>query len=324
MTVPRVPRPGERPRVRSAAGTTAGPADLARRQPALTLGLPVYNGARFLAASLDSLLAQTFQDFELVVSDNGSTDGTPEVVRAYAARDPRIRYVRHERNAGSIRNHNFVLEQARGRYFKWVSDDDVYGPELLDRCVGVLRSRPDVVAAHAWVRYIDQDGRVTREVPYTLATEAERPSDRFRCLLHGQGGDDVYGVIRTDVLRRMPRFGSFYHAERPFVAELALHGRFVNIPEYLYDRRDHPERVTRAASVRERAARWDPRRSNRFLHPTARLVAEYLWAYCTAILRAPIGAAERLRCARFLAAWVLGHLGRRRARAAARPATVGS
>ena len=101
--------------------------------PRLTLGLPVYNGERYLAASLDALLAQTFTDFELIISDNGSTDRTGEIARRYAATDPRVHHVHHPRNRGSSFNHNFVVEQGRGEFFKWVSDDDLYAQHLLQR-----------------------------------------------------------------------------------------------------------------------------------------------------------------------------------------------
>jgi glycosyltransferase involved in cell wall biosynthesis len=101
--------------------------------PRLTLGLPVYNGERYLAASLDALLAQSFTDFELIISDNGSTDGTGAIARRYESIDPRVRYVYHPRNLGSSFNHNFVIEQARSEFFKWVSDDDLYAPDLLQR-----------------------------------------------------------------------------------------------------------------------------------------------------------------------------------------------
>ena len=94
--------------------------------PRLTLGLPVYNGERFLAQSLDALLAQTYSDFELIISDNGSSDRTSEIAKQYQSVDPRIRYVRHDQNRGSTFNHNFAMGQARGELFKWVSDDDLY------------------------------------------------------------------------------------------------------------------------------------------------------------------------------------------------------
>ncbi len=109
--------------------------------PRLTLGLPAYNGERFLAESLDALLAQTYTDFELIISDNGSTDRTGEIARRYEAKDHRVRYVHHPVNRGSTFNHNFVIGQARGELFKWVSDDDLYDPAAA--ATASRRSMPD-------------------------------------------------------------------------------------------------------------------------------------------------------------------------------------
>lgn len=275
--------------------------------PRLTLGLPVYNGDKHLAASVDSLLAQTFTDFELIISDNGSTDGTQALGEQYARIDPRVRYVRHPQNRGAAFNHNFVIEEARGEFFKWVSDDDLYRPELLQLCVEALDRRPEVVVAHAWTAFIDESGHLTNWIDYPLTTDVPSARERFRSLLYTQGGDDIYGVIRTAVLRRVAPYGSFHLPDRTFVAELALHGRFHNHPDFLYLRRDHPGRVGRAGGVRDRAAKADPRRENRWRHPVVRLVAEYLLAYMRAIWLAPITLGDRFRCTGDLAVWVLCH-----------------
>lgn len=278
-------------------------------QPRLTLGLPVYNGARFLAESLDALRAQTFTDFELIVSDNASTDATGEVATAYAQSDPRIRYVRHPVNRGSAFNHNYVLRQARGEFFKWVSDDDLYAPELLQRCIAGLDARPEAVLAHAWTAFIDDSGQVTRAVEYPLTTDVPNAPARFRSLLYTQGGDDIYGVIRTSVLARVPDHGSHHLADRTWVAELALHGPFHNVPMHLYFRRDHPNRAERVApGMRRRCSHLDPRRADRWRHPAVRLVGEYLLGYLTAIARAPISSADRARCLADLAVWIARHV----------------
>jgi glycosyltransferase involved in cell wall biosynthesis len=276
--------------------------------PRLTLGLPVYNGERYLAASLDALLAQSFTDFELIISDNGSTDGTGAIARRYESIDPRVRYVYHPRNLGSSFNHNFVIEQARSEFFKWVSDDDLYAPDLLQRCIEALDSRPEIVLAHAWTAFIDDEGRITDTVDYPLTTDVPNPVERFRSVLYTQGGDDIYGVIRMSALRQVAPFGSYHWADRTFVAELALHGRFHNVPDFLYFRRDHPMRATRAATgIRRRCAHLDPRRANRWRNPAARLVAEYLLAYVAAIWRVPISPTDRWRCGKELAVWVARH-----------------
>jgi glycosyltransferase involved in cell wall biosynthesis len=276
--------------------------------PRLTLGLPVHNGERYLCESVDALLAQTFTDFELIISDNASTDRTGAIAQAYAAVDARVRYVRHPRNMGSAFNHNFVVAQARGQFFKWVSDDDSYAPDLLRRCIEALDRWPQIVLAHAWTAFIDDAGQLTHRVDYPLRTDAVGAPQRFRSLLYTQGGDDIYGVVRTGVMRSVAPHGSYHLADRTMVAELALHGPFYNVPDFLYFRRDHPNRAERVATgIRRRSAHLDPRRADRRRHPVVRLVAEYLLGYVTAIWQAPIGVADRLRCSRDLIVWMLGH-----------------
>lgn len=273
-------------------------------QPRLSIGLPVYNGEEYLAESLDALLGQTYEDFELVISDNASTDGTQAICRKYAARDSRIRYIRLLRNIGAAPNHNYVFTQCDGELFKWASHDDLYARDLLRRCVEALDERPDVILAHADQAVIDGDGKVTVPYEYTLATDSPHAPERFRSMLFEPGGDDFYGVIRADVLRRVKPHDSYHHADRTFVAEIGLHGPFHQAPELLYFRRDHPTRAERAnPSKRSRCVNLDPRRAGP-LHPTPRLLAEYVWGFVAAIRRAPLSAADRRACYRHLAAWM--------------------
>lgn len=274
--------------------------------PRLTLGLPVYNGERFLAESLDALLAQTYADFELIISDNGSTDRTGDIARHYQSIDPRVRYIHHAQNRGSTFNHNYVIEQTRGEFFKWVSDDDLYAPDLLQRCIEALDSRPEVVLAHAWTAFIDDTGVITDPIDYALTTDVPDPVERFRSVLYTDGGDDIYGVIRMSVLDRVAPFGSYHWADRTFVAELALNGPFHNVPDFLYFRRDHPMRTSRVGrhNIRLRCTRLDPARASRLRHPMARLMGEYLLGFASAIKRAPIAQVDRWRCRKELARWI--------------------
>src|SRR6478752_3957116 len=127
--------------------------------PLISIGAPVYNGERYLAETLDSLLAQTVEDFELIISDNASTDRTPQICEAYAARDRRVRYVRNAANIGAYGNCNKVIGLSAGRYFKLAMADDVCHPQLLARCLEVMANDPGVVATYAKAQFIDQDGR---------------------------------------------------------------------------------------------------------------------------------------------------------------------
>jgi glycosyltransferase involved in cell wall biosynthesis len=276
--------------------------------PRLTLGLPVYNGERFLAQALDALLAQTFTDFELIISDNGSTDRTSEIGRRYEANDRRVRYVHHPENRGAAFNHNFVIEQACGEFFKWVSDDDLYAPDLLQRCIEALDSRPEIALAHAWTAFIDDKGQIIHASDYPHSTDVADPVERFRSILYRQGGDDFYGIIRMSVLRQVALHGSYHLADRTFVAELGLHGPFHNVPEFLYFRRDHVTRASRIGrNVRLRCMNLDPRRGDRWRHPLVRLFGEYLLGYVAAIRRAPISSVDRWRCFQVFAVWVARH-----------------
>ncbi|MFI6156362.1 glycosyltransferase family 2 protein [Kitasatospora sp. NPDC051170] len=272
--------------------------------PRLSIGLPVYNGEEYLAESLDALLGQTYADFELVISDNASTDTTEDICRDYAAKDSRIRYLRLPRNIGAAPNHNHVFTQCRGELFKWASHDDLYARDLLLRCVEALDERPDVILAHSDQAVIDETGKVKVPYAYGLATDSPSAPVRFRSLLFEPGGDDFYGVMRADVLRRVKPHDSYHHADRTFVAELTLHGPFHQVPELLYFRRDHPTRAERAnPSKRSRCVNLDPRRAG-LLHPTPRLLVEYVWGFVEAIRRAPLSPRDRRECYRALGSWL--------------------
>jgi glycosyltransferase involved in cell wall biosynthesis len=282
--------------------------------PRLTIGLPVYNGENFLAESIEALLGQSFEDFELIISDNASTDSTSDICRGYAKLDSRIRYIRQEINIGLVPNHNFIAEQGNGEFFKMAAHDDLYGRDLLKRCVEALDEHPDVVLAHSWEARIDADGRVFRALRYPVRADAPRAPDRFRSMLFDGWDDYTYGVIRTPVLRRAHGHGTYHFADRTRNTELNLYGPFYLVPEWLYFRREHPGRTSEHPdrsdpyTVRTRSTGLDPRRANRLRNPMVRLYAEYIWSYVLAIRDAPLSHAERRECYRHLARWVIGRL----------------
>ena len=164
---------------------------------------------------------------------------------------------------------------------------------------------PQVVLAHSWTALIDSSGNVTGAAKYPLKTASPRVSERFLSLLFDSGGDDDGGVMRTAVLRRTAMKESYHHSDRTIIAELALHGPFYQVPDWLYFRRDHPERAERACpSVRSRCANMDPRRADQLRNPVVRLYAEYVWGYIAAIRRAPLSPSDRRECYRCLTRWM--------------------
>lgn len=273
--------------------------------PRLSVGLPVYNSSAYVAESIEAILGQTFEDFELIISDNASTDDTGDICRSYGKQDSRIRYIRQRKNVGLAPNHNFCAKRARGSLFKWAAGDDLYARDLLEKCVAALDEYPQVVLAHSWTAMIDGKGTFFQANSYPLRTSATRAPDRFRSLLNDSGGDDDGGVMRKDVLLRTAMKESYHHADRTIIAELALHGPFYQVPEWLYFRRDHPGRAERAhPSVRARCANMDPRRGNPWLNPAPRLFAEYIGAYVRMIHRAPLTPDDRRECYQYLAEWM--------------------
>jgi glycosyltransferase involved in cell wall biosynthesis len=272
--------------------------------PRLSIGLPVYNGETFLAESIESLLGQSYEDFELIISDNASSDGTEDICRGYAEQDSRIRYFRQGHNIGSAPNHNFVIDQARGELFKHASHDDLYARDLVRLCVAALDEHPQVVLAHSWSAVIDSSGAVTKLVEYPVDTAAPRAPDRFRSMLFDGWGDDEGGVVRSNVLRRTPLHASYHFADRTYTAEIALHGPFYMVPDWLYFRREHAGQWGKQGSVRKRCVSSDPHRASRLRNPTARLYAEYIWGYASAIRRAPLSAGDRQECYRVLGRFV--------------------
>lgn len=211
----------------------------AGRAPLVSIGLPVYNGERFLAEAIDSLLSQTLADFELIISDNASTDRTAEICLDYAARDARIRYIRQESNIGAARNWNFLVQQARGQYFKWASAGDFCDPRMLQECVRALSADPSIVLCQGSTCLVDEETGERRRYASDVSAADPRPSERYKLVVRTLFlNNEVSGVVRLDVLRRTQLMNPAYtSSDLVLTAELALHGRIVLLPEILFYRR---------------------------------------------------------------------------------------
>lgn len=229
-------------------------------RPRLTIGLPIYNGEQLLPQAIESLLTQQYDDFEVVISDNASVDGTPELCAAYAAQDPRIRYVRNERNLGSIPNFNRLVGLARGEYFKWAAHDDWCEPEFVGRCVEVLDADPGVVLCHAKAIRVDEEGDTLVVDLDPLDVRAADPAERFRQVLWSlKAIYPIYGVIRTGALRRTQLFRSHSGSDRILLAELSLLGQLYQLPELLlYERETLSSRSNRKPSFFDTANKDRP------------------------------------------------------------------
>ena len=208
--------------------------------PRLTVGLPVYNGERHLGEAIESILGQTFGDFRLIVADNASTDATQEIVRGYAAGDPRVRYHRNETNIGLAANFNLVFRMAETPYFRWATSDDVTLPDFLLRCVACLDREKDVVLAYAKTRFIDAQGGALNRMDRGLDLPSDDPAERFRQILDaGSWVNAILGVTRTEVLAKTDLLPSYSSGDFGLLGELCLFGKFRELPDYLFLRRLH-------------------------------------------------------------------------------------
>lgn len=263
-------------------------------RPAISVGMPVYNGEPFVESALKSVLDQTCDDFELIVCDNASTDRTSEIVRDLASGDRRIRYSCNERNLGAAGNYNHAFALARAPYFRWMNADDLIEPELHALCLQALKNNPDAVLAYGHTRIIDADGAVTADYDDNLHLDDPRPSVRFRQFFERVGLTNViYGLMRRDALARTSLMGNgrLPAADTRMMAELTLLGQFVALEPTLFYRRMHAEASSwdRDDSVRQ-ANFWGNTTSD-FVAPHWRLYTGYL---CRAF-QYPLAPAERAR-----------------------------
>jgi glycosyltransferase involved in cell wall biosynthesis len=267
--------------------------------PAVSICLPVFNGENYVATAIESMLAQTFADFELVITDNASTDRTEEICRKFADADPRVRYHRNERNVGGARNQAIAVQLSRGRYVRLSAHDDKMAPTHLQECVALLEARPDAVIAFTGTVVIDEVG--AEVIRYrSMRGTADTPSRRFRELIfRDHNCDAIYGVIRGDVVRRVRPMENFIDGDKVFLCRLAFYGPFVSIDRPLFYKRFHPKNWV--GNWRDRMAWYNPDAKGKATFPNWL----ELFSYSNAVVTSPIPPLERLRCGATVVHWLV-------------------
>jgi glycosyltransferase involved in cell wall biosynthesis len=282
--------------IRSIANSADAPNGEDASPPRVSIGIPVFNGERFLAQTLDGLLKQTFDDLEIIVSDNASTDSTPQLLAEYAARDPRVRVHRFEVNQGPAANYNKVAELARGEYFMWAAADDLHAATFVEAGVRQLDADPSTVLAYADTRIIDEFGETKFDYDYQPDIDSASAAERLDVLLnvdhHRHGAFEIFGLMRTASLRAALPQGAYARSDSVMLVRMALRGRFVRHREPLFLNRDHGSRSVRSTPTRSFHGRgllvrkigtgpipadewWDASRRNHMVWPEWRLLAEY-------------------------------------------------
>jgi len=256
-------------------------------KPRVCIGLPVYNAEKYLFGAIDSILSQTYTNFDLIISDNASTDGTQEICQIYANNDSRVKYFRNEINVGAVPNFNKVFELSSSEYFKWAPYDDLIEPQFLSQCVEALDSNPDAVLCYSRVRIIDENGVFDVDYnpgPYTGFSD---PQKRFHNLmLHPEYAVQQMGLIRSVALSRTGLYRSFPSSDEILLAELALFGAFYEIPDRLYLYRRHKGQSTQGKQ-RDRIYFFDTSLTGKILLPT--------WMYFGAGIRVIRNKSQNIR-----------------------------
>jgi glycosyltransferase involved in cell wall biosynthesis len=277
----------------------------AEARPLVSVGLPVYNGERYVGEAIEAVLSQTFRDFELVISDNASTDRTGEICGHFAGDDPRVRYHRNPENLGAAPNFNRCYALASpSAYFKWMTYDDLITKDFLDRCLEALETDTDVSLAFPAVVHADGDGKVTgRQLKSDLSLIDNKPARRAQLLIeYGLESPDIYwslyGVMRRSALEKTQLHGSYVASDQVLLFELAIAGKFVQVPEALLIHRAHPNAWTAMTGRTPRGdATWFGGSSARVVLPHWALLGHHVGS----ILRADLTFREKARCTRAVA-----------------------
>ncbi len=250
-----------------------------------------------------SILAQTFRDFELVISDNASTDSTEEICRSYLARDSRIHYHRNETNIGGANNENLTFKMSIGQYFRLAAHDDICGPDLIKNLVQALDNNPDAVLALSSIMRINEFGERLDVVKRTNATEGSA-AKRFSSLTNRvHDCEATYGLIRSDILRQTDLELNYPDSDRTFLCQLSLYGKFVFVDEVLFFKRIHPQMSTQVYTDWRARMAWFGQTSEKEI-----TLPQWMqfFHFMSIISRAPISAGEKIKCyAHMLTVWMI-------------------
>ena len=206
-------------------------------KPLVSIGMPVYNGDRYIRLALDSLLAQDYENFQIIISDNASTDRTPQICQEYAAICQNIHYYRNATNLGSAKNFNRSFQLSFGKYFMWAAHDDLWEKTYISRCVAQLEDNPSAVLCCSEITFLNEEGSVRYDWTLSirnLETLGMSISERVHQLISRVGWFAIYGVIRSESLKKTNLFLEKYGTDVILLLELLLLGEFVKVPERLF------------------------------------------------------------------------------------------
>jgi glycosyltransferase involved in cell wall biosynthesis len=219
-------------------------------KPRVSIGMPMYNGERYIREAIESILKQTFTDLELIISDNASTDRSFEICREYANRDPRVVLLRNPVNLGANPNYRLVAKAARGEFFKWQSANDLLSTDYIERCVAALDRQPQAVLAYGRTVIFENDPKAGTEYDDRMELQDDNGFERYKRCIEGLRLNNVInGLIRSDVLGKTSLMPDYHSSDNVVLGELALAGKFALVADTHFYRRMDLESATRLQST---------------------------------------------------------------------------
>ena len=206
--------------------------------PLVSIGLPVYNGGKYLAEAIESILNQDFKDFELIISDNNSSDQTREICERYEKSDNRVRYVRLSENLGAGKNFLNVLALSRSPYFMWASHDDLHEKTFIRKCLEKIQTDESIVLVYPRTKLLNSDSKYLGIANDHVKADQEDPAERFCHLMcEIKLCNMFYGLFRSDAVKKAKSWGKTLFEDNLFLAEMSFAGKIIQIPEPLFIRR---------------------------------------------------------------------------------------
>jgi len=259
----------------------------------IDIGLPVFNGEKYILEAIESILSQTLKEFRLIICDNASIDNTQNICKSYEKKDSRIVYIRNKKNYGAAYNYNKTVQLATSKYFKWAAHDDILHKEFLEKCINKLESDNTISLCYPKTYKIDGTGIIVGDYSIPILWNSQSPVRRFKeAILVPHSCVSVFGVFKLNCLLQTNLIGPFYGSDRCLLAEIALKGKIYELGEYLFYRRDHEEASVRKYTIRHRNEWFDTNKlgNKTFLH----------WEIFLSLLRNVIGATlgwtNKLQC----------------------------
>ena len=201
----------------------------------VSIGVPVFNGEKGLAVALDSLIAQDYPNLEIIISDNGSTDSTPEICAEYVRKDHRFRYYRSEKNRGCTWNFNRVFELSSGKYFMWAAHDDHREPLFVSECVEKMENSLNAVLCHAQTAMlVEGEEEVVKVTHLDSFKDLKSLTPRYKETLKNVPMTTMYALFLSSALRKTKLMQRSIASDVAFIQELSIYGEFVQVSKILF------------------------------------------------------------------------------------------